>query len=176
MNKGYFLVKPSSFSRIGEINIDGEYEYVQCEDFNVTDPKENYLIFEVRYEENDGVRYYYEVCKELITRARFNLNIENRRKRKSSEEVLTAVLTSENIGLYSKVLPLESIEVKSSRVSGLIKHFIDNPEEKEQYCHWLKKMIEEANSYQKEYDDTIDGPSRRLRNQMRSAYRNTIVK
>ena len=34
MNKAYFFVKPSSFVRLGDINIDGEFEYVNCKDFD----------------------------------------------------------------------------------------------------------------------------------------------
>ena len=171
--KTYFFVKPSNFSRIGEIDIDGNFEYVDYEDFETDEPKENFLIFEAGYTDFEDGRVYSKTCKELITGERFCLDIKSRLNRRTGKNDVTAIISSENIGLYSKIMSVESIEDRPSRVSGLFYHFIDNPENKESYCRQLKNMFDEASSYKYVYDHSVNGPSHYLRSQMKKTYRRT---
>lgn len=171
MNKGYFFVKPSQFVRLGDIDIDGNFEYCECEDFDVEESKENYLIFEVKYDETENGKEYARVCREKITGEVFDLDIESKVSKRTGTKVSTVILSSENLGLFSKIMPVSSIEDKPSRVSGLFYHFLDNPENRINYCKNLRNMFEEAKAYKYIYDHSIDGPSRYLSNQMKKSYR-----
>ena len=175
MNKAYFFVKPSSFVRLGDINIDGEFEYVNCKDFEVNNPKENYMIFEVRYVDYVDGREYETTCRELVSRRRFNVDVETRINHKTNERKTTVILGSDEIGLYSDVLPLEDILVRPSRAAGLLDHFQSKPSNKRNYCKCLKEMVEEAEAFKHIYDTSIDGPSRYLVSQMKKSYKKTRV-
>jgi hypothetical protein len=171
MSKCYFFVQPSNFSRIGEIDIDGDFDYVPCKDFETDEPKENFLIFESAYTDYEDGRVYSRTCKEVITGERFGLDVKSRFNRKTGKNDVTAIISSDNVGLYSRIMPVNSIEDKPSRVSGLFFHFIDNPDHKESYCKQLKDMFEEASSYKYVYDHSVNGPSHYLRSQMRRTYK-----
>ncbi len=175
MRKEYFFVSPSNFARMGEINIDGDFDYVQFTDFKVEEPRENYLFFEVRYEYYENKRVFSPVAREVITGRRFDLKVQERKNRRTGEVDTTAVLSSEELGLYSRIMNVADIERKPSRLSGIFCHFQDHPEDKENYCWQLKEMFEEAQSYKQAYDSSIDGPSKQLTSQMKRTYRRTKV-
>lgn len=172
MRKEYFFVKPSRFARMGEINIDGDFEYVQFNDFKVNEPRENYIFFEVRYEYYENKKVYSSVAKEVVTGKPFKLEVRDRTSLRTGKPVPTAVLTNEELGLYSNVMGINRIECeKLSQLSAIFRHFQENPEDKEKYCMQLREMFEEAQSYKIEYDQLVDGPSRRLTSDLRRAYR-----
>ncbi len=175
MRKEYFFISPSNFARIGEINIDGDFDYVQFEDFKVKEPKENYLFFEVRYEFYKDKKVYSPVAREVITGRKFDLKVRDRVNRRTGNVDMTAVLSSEELGLYSRIMNVAEIERKPSRLSGIFYHFQDHPEDKEDYCFQLKEMFEEAEAFKRVYDNSIDGPSRHLTSQMKRTYRRTRV-
>ncbi len=173
MSKGYFFVKPSSFFRLGDIDIDGNFEYVPCQDFDVEEPRENFLIFEVEYYDNESGRDYYIVCREKVTGEKFTLDVRNRTNRKTRQIEPTIVLESSHLGLYSRVLPLDSIEDQPSRVSGLWYHFADDDEARIHYCAEMRRMFETARGKKWVYDHSVNGPTRFLNNGMRRTYKKT---
>ena len=175
MKKGYLFVRPCAFSRLGDIYIDGEYGCVRCDDFNVIDPKENFLIFEVRFDECEDGRFYLKYCKEKVTGEPFIIQVQDRYSKRAQKKLPTAIIYSERLGLTSDIMALEDIEDKSSRVSGLFYHFVENPENKEVYCNELKSMIELARRKKWIYDHSVDGPSRLLSREMRRTYRRSYI-
>ena len=166
MNKEYFFVKPSSFYRLGNINIDGDFEKKQCEDFKVKNPKENFIIFEVSYDKVKDVKVFSDFATEVITGKRFNLGFK-----RTEEEKLKVWLCNNELGLRSSALALESVEELPRRVSGLFFHLQDNPKEKENYCRELREMFETAKAFKTIYDRNVGGPSRYLATQMKRTYR-----
>ncbi len=176
MYKGYFLVKPSDFIRYGDVDLNGNYDYTPCKDFQVEEPRENYLVFEVKYFEfEDGEIEYAKTCREVITGEKFAIKVNKKKGKNKSSKNNTIALISERVGLFTKPLLASSIDVIPSRVSGLFNYWIDNPEHKVNYCTQLKNMFEEAESYKYDYDHSVYGPSSELTRQMRRTYRKVNV-
>ncbi len=173
MRKDYFFVNPSNFARIGEISIDGDYDYVQFKDFNVDEPRVNYLFFEVKYTLSEDKKIYSPVAREVITGKKFDLEVQDRRNRSTGNIETTVILVSEELGLYSKTMNINDVESKPSRLSGIFYHFRNNPDEKKDYCWQLKYMFEEARTYKHLYDNSVDGPNRYLTGEMKRTYKKT---
>ena len=171
MSTEYFFVKPSCFSRLGNIDIDGNMDYVKCEDFKVKDEHENFILLEVRYDEFNGEKLYPSYAKEIITGKKFDMHFYDKKGAKTNEDYKTVIITNESLGLYSTELLLDDIERKPIKVSGLFYYLIDNEEEKVNYCKCLKEMFEEAAAHKYISDHTIDGPSTYLKNQIKKIYR-----
>lgn len=171
--KEYIFIKPSKFTRYGSIDIDGNFSKIQCNDFSVSNPRENNLIFEVCYYEDidTGLKEYDPVCKELITGKLFDFDVRNVSDHNTGNTVQCVKISSEDLGLYSRLMSIDSLVVEPRRVSGLFNHFESNPGEKVNYCRNLRNMIEEAKSYKCKYDKISNGPDRKLKGVMKKAFR-----
>ena len=172
MEKTYFLVKPSEFIRLGNIDIDGEVEEIQCEDFNVETEKENVMIFEVCYDDYycSGLRDFAPYAKEFVSGKKFKLEVFQQR----GKGPRCINLCSEELGLYMhRAIPIEEVEVNPIKVSGLLMYLQKNPDERAQYYYELREMLETAKAFKNIYDNSVYGPSRYVTKETRRSYKKT---
>ena len=103
----YFLVKPNTFWRYGEVDINGNYPEYLLGNFDVN-REYNFFMFEGKCN-ND---YYPDTVKEIFTGKKFNLTIY---------EDDMATIESDELGLYfNGVRNIKDIEIVPSKASGLL--------------------------------------------------------
>ncbi|MBR4179010.1 MAG: hypothetical protein IKR57_06670 [Bacilli bacterium] len=168
MNKTYFFVKPSEFNRYGQIDIDGKVDEVQCSDFDMPNEKENVMIFEAYYDDYNGHRDFVPYVRHIGSNKKFKLEVFKLRGKGPT----CINIYSEKLGLYMEnALPIGNVEVDGIKVSGLLMHLQENPEEKAKYAYEIREMIETAEAFKHIYDNSVDGPSRYIKNETIKAYR-----
>lgn len=177
MNK-YFLVRPSAFWRYEDVDIEGNYPRVGVEDFVVSEDdalnnKFNYLIFEVPYKESrlgNKIKYASQ-ARELITGQKFDLIIG--KGSESNEDMV--ILKSKTLGMYlKKPLKLNSIQTKSSKVSGLVNYMKEDTQLFKEYSFCLDTTFEAAYFYKGRHDETLYGPSNSSKRELRRGYSRNI--
>lgn len=175
MEKGYFIIKPSDFSRLGRVDINGNYKKVNCKDFNVSNPSMNYLVFEYGYTDRLGERTYSKTAREVITGRIFKLLVStNKRISCPGEKKVDYAITMQNneLGLFTNgPLKASNIECKKSKAAGLLSYIGEDKMRSQQYCSELKEMVEEASAYKYMYNHTVNGPSRYLTSSIKKEYK-----
>ena len=167
MNKRYFLIKPSEFERLDDIDIDGNVAYQDCADFEgLSDERENVLIFEGEVANPSKMPRY---VTEIISGERFAVTLL---KNKRDVNITNLSLSSDSLGLYMKRgLPIQSVERKGIQATGLLYHITDTEENERLYCSQIKEMFDEAAGYKYTYDQAVNGPSKFIRRELGRTYR-----
>lgn len=171
MNK-YFLVRPNSFWQYGEVDIEGNYPHVKLESFAVSEDEKinskfDYFIFEIPYKESGKKVTYSNEAIELFTKSKFDVSIG--RNIETNEDMVE--LKSDELGLYlNKPLMLSKIEVKPSKVSGLVNYMKDNEEVFKGYSFCLDTTFASACFYREKHDESLYGPDRKSKKELRRTY------
>ena len=173
MERGYFFVQPSCFSRYGDVDINGESEIIPCENFSKKDRKEDVIIFTFEFESDGEGETYPSTCTELISKNRFYLEYNECKMAGSPGYYVT--FTSEDFGLESIPLPLTAIDVEPKRAYGLINSFEQRPELKKAYCGCLKEFFATAKAFKHIHDCAEAGVSKYQLARMRRAYKRARV-
>lgn len=170
MDKTYFLVKPSEFIRLGDIDWDGQVEEVKCNNFEVAHDRENVMIFEACYDDYyaSGYRDFAPYAKEFVSGKKFALDISQQ----NPKAPLSINLSSEELGLYmNRAVPMEEVEVDPLKVSGLLMYLQKHQDERDKYYYELREMFETAHAFKKIYDDSLYGPSKYVTKETRRSYK-----
>ena len=170
MMKTYFLIKPSEFTRLGDIDWDGNVKEIQCENFKVPDERENVLIFEAYYDGlySNGDKNFVPYVIEFVSGRKFNLELFY--SKKNGTRCLN--ISSEELGLYmQREIPIKEVEVSPLKVSGLLMYLEQRPEESGQYFYELREMFEIAQAFQHIYLTSVDGPSKFITKRIRNGFK-----
>jgi len=171
MNK-YFLVRPNSFWQYGEVDIEGNYPHVKLENFTVSEDdkinsKFNYLIFEIPCKQSGKKVTYSNEAIELFTKEKFDISIG--RNIETNEDMVD--IKSDELGLYlNKTLMLSKIEVKPSKVSGLVNYMKENEELFKEYSFCLDTTFASAYFYREKHDESLYGPDKKSKKEIRRTY------
>ena len=168
----YFLIKPSNFSRLGEVNIDGEYEEVINTDFSISsdaniNSKLNYLIFEVPCKEKGKDILLGKKATEIFTGNKFDIEYYESNEKNGLE----AALNCDDIGLFMvDALNVDDMIVEGAKVSGMLKYMKEHEAEYKNYCVSLNQMIEASTFHNDQYNETVLGPSRSTKRELRKGF------
>ena len=171
LEKTYFFIKPSEFKRLGNIDIDGNVEEIQCPDFHMPNEKENVLVFEAYYDDyyRSGLRDFEPYVKLFGTKKKFKLEIF---KPRGKNQPRCLNIYSEELGLYmERSIPIHEVEKTGLQASGLLMYIQENEEDKLRYAYEIREMLETAQAFKHIYDNCVCGPSNYIKSSANKAYK-----
>ena len=151
----YFIVRPSDFWRYGPVDLNGDYEHVDIEDFDL-DPRFNCLMFKVPFTAlKNGMIVPGSEATEITTGSKFEVSFF-----RNSNMEYDGKIKSNKRGLYSKRLSLKDVLCKSSKISGMVNYLRDDEDLLYLYKEELEDMYEYGRYFKQEHDETVNGPSK----------------